>query len=135
MTTDTTDDPLAGLVISARSVDRKRLASTLDSWARIDPHEDLIRFLPGAKEKGTVKQLILAALLGQMAINLLNDQQKEGLTPSELAQCTGVGGSSLRPQLKALADDGIVVKNDRGKYVVASHAFDHARMMLGDDDG
>ena len=135
MTTDTTDDPLAGLVISARSVDRKRLASTLDSWARIDPHEDLIRFLPGAKEKGTIKQLILAALLGQMAINLLNDQQKEGLTPSELAQCTGVGGSSLRPQLKALADDGIVVKNDRGKYVVASHAFDHARMMLGDDDG
>lgn len=93
MTTDTTDDPLAGLVISARSV------------------------------------------LGQMAINLLNDQQKEGLTPSELAQCTGVGGSSLRPQLKALADDGIVLKNDRKKYVVASHAFDHARMMLGDDDG
>ncbi|MCY3809566.1 MAG: hypothetical protein OXG58_09135 [Gemmatimonadetes bacterium] len=135
MTTVTTDDPLAALVVSARSVDRERLASALDSWARIDPHENLIRFLPGATEKGTIKQLILVALLGQMAINLLADQQREGMTPSELAQCTGVGGSSLRPQLKALADGGIVLKNDRGKYVVPSHAFEHARMMLEDDDG
>ena len=135
MTTVTTDDPLAALVVSARSVDRERLASALDSWARIDPHENLIRFLPGATEKGTIKQLILVALLGQMAITLLADQQREGMTPSELAQCTGVGGSSLRPQLKALADGGIVLKNDRGKYVVPSHAFEHARMMLEDDDG
>ncbi len=111
------------------------MASALGSWARIDPHENLIRFLPGATEKGTIKQLTLVALLGQMAINLLADQQREGMTPSELAQCTGVGGSSLRPQLKALADAGIVLKNDRGKYVVPSHAFDHARMMLEDDDG
>ena len=135
MTTVTIDDPLAALVVSARSVDRERLARTLDSWARIDPHENLIRFMPGAKEKGTIKQLILVALLGQMAIKLLNDQQEEGLTPSGLAQCTGVNGSSLRPQLKALADGGIVLKNDRSKYVVPSHAFDGALVMLGDDDG
>ena len=135
MTEVTTDDPLTALVISARSVDRKRLARTLDSWARIDPHENLIRFMPGVKKKGTIKQLILVALLGQMAIKLLNDQQEEGLRPSELAQCTGVSGSSLRPQLKALADGGIVLKNNLGKYVVPSHAFDRALLMLGDDDG
>lgn len=135
MTTETLDDPLAALVMSARSVDRKRLARALDSWARIDPGEDLIRFMPGAKEKGTIRQLILVALLGQMAIKLLNDQQEEGLTPSELAQCTGTSGSSLRPKLKTLADDGIVMKNDRGKYVVPSHAFDHVLLTLGDADG
>lgn len=135
MTTFAPDDPLAALVISARDVDRKRLASTLDGWARIDPEKDLIRFMPGAKEKGTIKQLILVALLGQKAIKLLNDQQEEGLRPSELAQCTGVSGSSLRPQLKALADGGIVLKNDRSKYVVPSHAFDRALSMLEDDDG
>ncbi|MCY4572792.1 MAG: hypothetical protein OXF01_08310 [Gemmatimonadetes bacterium] len=135
MSTVTTDDPLAALVVNAHSVDRERLAGTLDSWARIDPHEGLIRFMPGAKEKGTIKQLILVALLGQMAIKLLNDQQEEGLTPSELSQCTAVKGSSLRPQLKVLADGDFVLKNESGKYVVPSHAFDRALVMLGDDDG
>lgn len=135
MTIVTTDDPLTALVISSRSVDRERLAGTLDSWARIDPHEDVIRFMPGAKEKGTIKQLIVVALLGKLAIRLLNDQSDEGLRPSELAQRTGVSGSSLRPQLKALADGGIVLKNDRSKYVVPSHAFDRALLMLENDDG
>ena len=128
-------DPLAALVVNAHSVDREKLASALDGWARIDPRENLIRFMPGAKQKAKIKQLTLVALLGQMAIKLLNDEQEEGLTPSELAQCTGVKGSSLRPQLKALADGGIVLKNDGGKYVVPPHAFDRVVALLGDHDG
>ena len=134
MSTIAPDDPLAAVVINAR-VDRERLAKSLGGWARIDPQGNLIRFVPDAKQRGKIKQLILVALLGQMAIKLLNDQQEEGLTPSEMVHSTGVSGSSLRPQLKALADGGIVLKNDRGKYVVPSHAFDHALLMLGDDDG
>lgn len=134
MPTIAPDDPLEAVVINAR-VDRARLAKALRGWARIDPQGNLIRFVPDAKQMGTIKQLILVALLGQMAIKLLNDQQEEGLTPSEMAQCTGVNGSSLRPQLKALADGGVVLKDDHGKYVVPSHAFDRALVMLGDADG
>ncbi len=135
MSTVTQQDPLDALVINAHSVDRERLAQALKGWARIDPRENLIRFLPGAKDEATIKQLTLVALLAQMAIHLVNDEQEEGLTPSELAHCTGVKGSSLRPQLKALADGGIVLKNDGGRYVVPPHSFDHALAMLGGHDG
>ena len=128
-------DPLEALVVDAHSVDRERLASTLSVWARIDPRENLIRFMPGTKQNATIKQLTLVALLGQMGIKLLNNEQEEGLTPSELSQRTGVKGNSLRPQLKALADDGIVLKNDGGKYVVPPQSFDHALALLGDYDG
>lgn len=124
-------DPLAALVVNAHSVDRERLANALDGWARIDPVDDQIRFVPGAKQDATIKQLVIVALLSQMAIKLLNDAREEGLTPSELTRATGAKGSSLRPQLKALADGGIVLKNDHGKYVVPPHAFDRALAFLG----
>ena len=135
MSTVTDQDPLEALVVNAHSVDRERLAQALESWARIDPKENLIRFLPGTKDDVTIKQLTLVALLGQLAIHLLNDEQEEGLTPSELAHCTSVKGSSLRPQLKALADGGIVLKNDGGRYVVPPHSFDRVLTMLGGRDG
>ena len=135
MSTVPHQDPLEALVVNAHSVDREQLAQALNGWARIDPGENLIRFLPGAKDEATIKQLTLVALLARMAIHLLNDEQEEGLTPSELAHCTGVKGSSLRPQLKALADGGIVLKNDGGRYVVPPHSFDHVLAMLERHDG
>ena len=134
MRTNTKKDPLAALVIDAQSVDRERLAKALEGRVRIDPRESLIRFMPGIKQQATIKQLILAALLGQMAIRLLNVEQPEGLTPGELAQCTGAKGSSLRPQLKALADDEIVLKNSAALYVVPAHSFGRVLEMLGDQD-
>lgn len=135
MSTVTHRDPLEALVVNAHSVDRELLAQALKGWARIDPAENLIRFLPGAKDEATIKQLTLVALLGQMAIHLLKDEQEDGLTPSELAHCTGVKGSSLRPQLKALADGGVVLRNDGGRYVVPPHSFDRVLEMLGGQDG
>ena len=131
----THSDPLKALVVDVHALDRDRLAKALDGWARIDPLENLIRFMPGAKTKATIKQLTLAALLGQMAIKLLNDEREGGLTPRELVQRTGAKGTSLRPQLKSLADEGIVLKGDDGRYVVPPHSFDHALRMLGDSDG
>lgn len=131
----TSHDPLKELVVDAHEMDRERLASSLSVWARIDPSKNLIRFMPGAKQNATIKQLTLVALLGQMAIKLLNDEREEGLTPSELSQRTGVKGNSLRPQLKALADDGIVLKNDGRKYIVPPQSFDRALALLGDYDG
>lgn len=135
MSTGTPQDPLEALVVDAHSVDRDRLAQALKGWARIDPEQSLIRFLPGAKDEATIKQLTLVALLGQKAIHLLKDEQEEGLTPSELAHYTGVKGSSLRPQLKRLADGGIVLKNGGGRYVVPAHSFDRVVAMLGGHDG
>ena len=128
-------DPLVALVVDAHKVDRATLASALGSWARIDTRENLIRFMPGAREKATIKQRILVALLGQMAIKLLNDEHEEGLKPTELEKWTGAKGSSLRPQLKVLADGGVVSKNRAGGYVVPPEAFDLAVATLGDNDG
>lgn len=134
MSTVRQQDPLDELVVDARSVDRDRLAQALKSWARIDPGENLIRFLPGAKDEATIKQLTLVALLAQKAIHLLKDEEEEGLTPSELAHCTGAKGSSLRPELKKLADGGIVLKNSGGRYVVPAHSFDRVVAMLEGHD-
>ena len=120
--------------VDAHSVDREALGTALVGWARIDPRENLIRFMPDTKEKATIKQRIIVALLGQMAIKLLNDEQAEGLSPSELEKCTGAKGSSLRPQLKVLADGGIVNKNRDGKYVVSPAAFDRAVATLEKND-
>lgn len=128
-------DPLAALVVDAHSVDRETLARALNGWARIDPREGLIRFVPAAKENGTIKQLILAVLLGQMAIQLLNDEQDGGLAPHELEHRTGVKGGSLRPQLKALADGGVVSRRRDGRYVVLPAAVDRAAALLGANDG
>ena len=129
------EDPLAALVVDAHEVDRAALASALGGWARIDTRENLIRFVPGAREKATIKQRILVALLGQMAIRLLNDKHEEGLKPIQLEQWTGAKGSSLRPQLKALADDGVVSKSHDGRYVVPPEAFDLAVATLGHNHG
>ena len=130
----THEDPLVALVVKPNGVDRNRLASALQGWARIDPRGNLIRYMPGAKQRATIKQLTLVVLLAQMAIKLLNDEREDGLAPRELAERTGVKGASLRPQLKALADGGIVMKNDEGKYVVPPHSFDQALALLGDHD-
>ena len=128
------EDPLAALVVDAYEVDRATLASALHGWARIDTREKLIRFVPGAREKATIKQRILVALLGQLALGLLNNEQEGGLRPMQLEQWTSAKGSSLRPQLKALADDGVVSKSGDGRYVVPPEALDLAVATLGYND-
>ena len=86
----THEDPLVALVVKPNGVDRNRLASALQGWARIDPRGNLIRYMPGAKQRATIKQLTLVVLLAQMAIKLLNDEREDGLAPRELAERTGV---------------------------------------------
>lgn len=128
------DNPLDELVVDGAQIDQGMLASLLRPYVRLDKGRGRVIFLPGVQERITNLEQVALVLLGQLALSeLLEDEEKAGLTPKEVVARTGIAGGSVRPVLRRLFEDGLVVKRGDGGYEVAVHALDRYRHIVGGD--
>ncbi len=123
MTTTSTNDPLARLVVDDADVDRELLASALEDRVRLDLQRGAFSFLPGVRDRLSARALVATALLAQYALHLLDDRYVAGLAPRDLEERTGVHGGTLRPILKRLADRRLIRK-DGEVYAVPGYALE-----------
>lgn len=125
-------NPLEELVVDGTQIDQEILASLLRPYVRLDKGRGRVMFLPGAQDGITNLQQVALVLLGQLALGeLLEEPEKAGLTPKDVAARTGIAGGSVRPVLKKLFDDGLLVQREDGAYEVAVHALERYRQIVG----
>jgi hypothetical protein len=123
-------DPLARLVMDEAQANRELLASALEGRIRIDVGSGAIAFQSGARAKLNHRQVVLATLLAQRALGLLDGQHPKGLRPQDIEERTGIRGGTLRPILKILVEGDLIRQMEDKAYFVPSHAFEAAKGYL-----
>ena len=123
------DDPLARLIVDHAQANRELLANTLDGVLGIDPASRKLLFAPHVRGRFTARARVIAALLGRKALSLLADDYVEGAAPKDLEVELGIAGGTLRPLMKRLAEEGLVVRRD-GAYLIPNHLIEEAGREL-----
>lgn len=127
------DDPLDQLFVEGNSFDRALLAAIVQPRAQIfqDRGTFQIRFtLAGDQLK--VREKILIYLLARKALALKDatNQTVESTSPQEIEKATGIGGGTLRPTLRKLLDEKLLVQNENGAYSVPNYALNSISKLL-----
>src|SRR5438270_764316 len=114
------EDPLAALVVDEEQLAREELARALAPYIRFGRGggllpEDRFDSLPAALR-------VECTLLAFRAASLLGLRNVDGATPQEVARATGIPGGTVRPALRRLLDDRVVVQQGR-TYRLAPYAM------------
>lgn len=128
------DDPLDSLLVDGSELDRALLAGILLPRARLhlDRGKITIRFTE-VGDKLTVKEKIVVYLLARKAQSLkdLEGQTIEQASPSEIEKATGIAGGTLRPTLRKLVDERLLVQDSKGgAYSVPNYALNRIKEFL-----
>jgi len=126
-------DPLRALVVDTKKINREQLAAILQGKVLLDLQSNTFLLQPEAKSRGTARHAVLLSLLARKAICLLKegdlDAPPDGLTPLELTSATGIRGNTIRPVVRRLNAEGLVMQV-QGRYVVHNSAIGRVAIVL-----
>lgn len=120
------------LLIDEEEVNEALLTETLIDYVRIgDGSGDLV--LQEAFEELTVPKKVTVVLLAQQALEGLEMAEDAWLTPTEIADRSGIKKGSIYPVVRDLDNDGIAQSND-GAYHIPTHNLETAKQLLSEED-
>jgi hypothetical protein len=127
-------NPLDKLFEDGNALDTALLADIVFPRARIyvDRGTQHIRFTAEG-DKLSVKEKVLIYLLARKALVLKDTEGKtvESASPSEMEKVTGIAGGTLRPALRKLVDDRLLIQEGRGGgYSVPNYALNTISQIL-----
>jgi len=124
---------LDDLLIDEEELSESLLAETLIEYIRIG--EDNGTIIPQPEyEDLTNRQKIVVILLAQHALEKLDIAEDEWLSPTDIAERSGIKKGSVYPVVRTLENDG-VFKNNDGSYRLPVYSFEAAKEVLpGEDD-
>ena len=116
-------DPLMELVADTQKINRDRLKEMLLGRVWLDIDTATVHLVPEeGNEKGS-KEAVLLALLGQKALSLLKPEKVvDAMTPKVLEEVTGLKDNTVRPLLKRLSEEGLIVRRMEG-YAIHNAAL------------
>ena len=116
-------DPLMELVADTRQINRDRLKEMLLGRVWLDIDTATVHLVREERNENGSKEAVLLALLGQKALSLLKpDKVVDAMTPKVLEEVTGLKGNTVRPLLKRLSEDGLIVRRMEG-YAIHNAAL------------
>src|SRR2546428_3538534 len=117
------DDPLMELVADTRQINRDRLAELLKGRVWLDLDTATVHIVPEERTERGAKRAVLLALAGQKALSLLKPEKVvDAMSPRVLEEVTGLKGNTVRPLLKRLTEEGLVVRRMEG-YTIHNAAL------------
>ena len=78
---------------------------------------------------------VLVVLLGVKAAHVLGVRDRDGASATEVTALTGASGGTVRPALRSLVSDRLVVQDKEGRYVVSAMSVPRALQVLGSTRG
>ena len=109
-------DPLDELVANTREISREQVVAILRGKVLLDIEARTFVITPEARAGMSARGVMLVALLGQKAL-ALKTGTPDVLSPKQIEDLTGMKGGTVRPALKGLAEDGLIV-NKSGAYSI-----------------
>jgi hypothetical protein len=122
-------DPLMALVVDTRQISREQLAQILKGRVLLDLQSDSFVLQPGAKARSNAGQAVLLSLLAVKALSLLKPNIPDILSPKELENVTGLRGGTIRPAVRRLSAEGLVIRRAEG-YTIHSSALARVAIAL-----
>ncbi|MBX0287958.1 helix-turn-helix domain-containing protein [Halomicroarcula sp. F28] len=116
------------LLIDEEEVSETLLSETLIEYIRIGDESGSI--VPqDAYEDLTNREQVVVVLLAQHALEGLDMADEQWLTPSQIAERSGIKKGSVYPAVREL-DDADIVENDDGSYRIPTHSLESAKRHL-----
>lgn len=116
------------LLIDEEEVSETLLTETLIDYIRIGDESGSI--VPqDAYEDLTNREKVVVVLLAQHALEGLDMADEQWLTPSEIAERSGIKKGSVYPAVRELDEAGIVDTDD-GSYRIPTHSLETAKRHL-----
>ena len=116
------------LLIDEEEVSETLLSETLIEYIRIGDESGSI--VPqDAYEDLTNREKVVVILLAQHALEGLDMADEQWLTPSQIAERSGIKKGSVYPAVREL-DDADIVENDDGSYRIPTHSLETAKRHL-----
>ena len=115
-------DPLMALVVDTKQISREQLAQILKGRVLLDLQSDSFVLQPGAKARSNARQAVLLSLLAVKALSLLKPSIPDILSPKELENVTDLRGGTIRPAVRRLTAEGLIVRRAEG-YTIHSSAL------------
>ena len=124
-------DPLMALVVDTKQINRDKLAEMLRGKVLLDLQTETFLLQPEAKARSSARQAVIMSLLARKALSLLKEGVVDALSPKALCDLTGLKGNTIRPVLKRLSNEGLVVRRPEG-YTIHSSALARVAGALHD---
>jgi len=120
------------LLIDEEEVSETLLTETLIDYVRIGDESGSI--VPqDAYEDLTNRKKVIITLLAQHALEGLEMTDQQWLTPTEIAEKSGIKKNSVYPAVRELDNDGVVDADD-GSYRIPTHSLETAKRELEPED-
>jgi len=120
------------LLIDEEEVSGTLLTETLIDYIRIGDESGSI--VPqNAYEDLTIQEKIVVILLAQHALEGLDKAEEQWLTPSAIAERSGIKKGSVYPAVRELDDEDIVVSDD-GSYRIPTHSLETAKRHITQEE-
>lgn len=122
-------DPLDELVANTREISREQVVAMLRGKVLLDIEARTFVISPEARARMSARGVMLVALLGQKAL-ALKTGAPDVLLPKQIEALTGMKGGTVRPALRGLAEDGLVLNNG-GAYSIHASSLQLVQAEMG----
>ena len=121
---------LEDLVVSGKDLDKELVAEVLSPYLRLDKDACSIRPLGPWNELNAKEKILLYLIARKAMVALGFDLGKEGATPNEVIQDTGLKKGTVHPVLRDLLTDRMVDQSKDKRYSVPNYAIERIKNML-----
>lgn len=131
--TENTQATLEDLYVDEEAMNEQLLATTLAPYIRIGKQSgDLV--LQSSFDDLTTKQKITVVLLAQKGRYGLEVVENEWLTPTEIANISGIKKGTVYPTIRELEREERLADNEDGQYRIPTHNLQTARDYIEDGE-
>lgn len=80
------------------------------------------------------EQKTLVSMLALKAMHELDIREEEKIGPTELADLTGISEGTIYPKVSGLEKEGLLEKDDEGRYWVPNHKIKRVQNQVKTDE-
>jgi hypothetical protein len=124
---------LEDLLVDEDDLNEEILVETLKPYLGIGDQTGSLIFEEKFDELNS-EQKTLVSMLALKAMHELDIREEEKIGPTELADLTGISEGTIYPKVSGLEKDGLLEKDDNGRYWVPNHKIKRVQNQVKTDE-
>ena len=124
---------LEDLLVDEDELNEEILVETLKPYLGIGDQTGSLIFEEKFDELNS-EQKTLVSMLALKAMHELDIRKEERIGPTELADLTGISEGTIYPKVSGLEKEGLLEKDDEGRYWVPNHKIKRVQNQVKADE-